>query len=261
MQPQGQLQAGTACLAKGQDSSPELQRCPKGPVKAQSCPAPAPPSTPTQRLQPCSTDGGPRSKHRALEAQAWSPAQEGQVEPASEASLPSPNSPKIPEAWLSYPGDRPALLAGSKDGGSKRAGPWPSPTGVTMLRARASLLLSRGPVLPALWTPQGVQPPPHPQTSSREAAGTFRLSLPHMGLLPPVLGTLGGHRASPQAPPAFSPTPCGSQGRTVPRRVGPGSPAPSASSVLSVGPAGCSQQGAPFPGSPFPALAHRAWTG
>ncbi|XP_020739908.2 alanine aminotransferase 1 [Odocoileus virginianus] len=142
-------------------------------------------------------------------------------------------------------------------GGSKRAGPRPSPTGVTMLRPRASLPLAQGPVLLALWTPQGAQPPPHPQASSRGAAGTFRLSLPHVGLLPPVLGTLGGHWASPQAPPAFSPTPCGSQGRTVPRRVGPGSPAPSsASSVLSVGPAGCSQQGSPPsqapPSQPWP---------
>lgn len=51
-------------------------------------------------------DQGPNTG--LLLAQAWSPAQEGQVEPASEASLPYPNSPKIPEAWLSYPGDRPA---------------------------------------------------------------------------------------------------------------------------------------------------------
>lgn len=97
-----------------------------------------------------------------LLAQAWSAVQEGQVEPMSEALLPSPNSPKIPEAWLSYPGDRPALLAGSKDGGPERAGPRPSPTGVTMLRSRASLPLARGPSPPGSVDPSGLSAPSPP---------------------------------------------------------------------------------------------------
>ena len=248
-------------FGKRAGQQPRAAEVSQGPCEGPELPSTPTPSTPTQRLQPCSTDGGPSSKHRALAGPGLVPAQEGQMEPVSEASLPSPNSPKIPEAWLSYPGDRPALLAGSKDGGSERAGPRPSPTGVTMLRSRASLPLVRGPSPPSSVGPSGRSPPPRPQAWSHRASGTFCLSLPHVGLLSPVLGTLGGHRASPQAPPAFSPTLCGSQGRTVPRWAGPGSPAPSASSVLSVGPAGCSQEGTPFPGSPFPALAHRAWTG
>ena len=172
----------------------------QGPCEGPELPSTPTPSTPTQRLQPCSTDGGPSSKHRALAGPGLVPAQEGQMEPVSEASLPSPNSPKIPEAWLSYPGDRPALLAGSKDGGSERAGPRPSPTGVTMLRSRASLPLVRGPSPPSSVGPSGRSPPPRPQAWSHRAAGTFCLSLPHVGLLSPVLGTLGGHRASPQSP-------------------------------------------------------------
>nr|XP_019829130.1 PREDICTED: alanine aminotransferase 1 isoform X2 [Bos indicus] len=238
---------GWYVFGKRAGQQPRAAEVSRGPCEGPELPSTPTPSTPAQRLQPCSTDGGPSSRHRLLLAQAWPQRRR--------ASLPSPNSPKMPEAWLSYPGDRPALLAGSKDGGSERAGPRPSPTGVTMLRSWALVPLAWGPSPPSSVDPSGRSPPPCPQAWSHRAAGTFCLSLPHVGLLSPVLGTLGGHRASPQAPPAFSPTLCGSQGRSVPRWAGPGSPAPSASSVLSVGPAGCSQEGAPSqapPSQPWP---------
>ena len=200
-------------------------------------------------------DQGPNTA--LLLAQAWSPVQEGQVEPASEASLPSLNSPKIPEAWLSYPGNRPALLAGSKDGGSKRAGPRPSPTGVTMLRPRASLPLSRGPVLPALRTPQGAQP-----------------LFPPPGLIPRSCW-----HVPPVPAPCGSPAPCpGDAGRA------PGlTPSPACLLTHSLWLPGqnCAQAGGAWqPGSffslfctlsgasrlqptgrPLPRLPHRAWTG
>ncbi|CAI9154924.1 unnamed protein product [Rangifer tarandus platyrhynchus] len=105
-------------------------------------------------------DQGPNTG--LLLAQAWSPAQEGQVEPTTEASLPYPNSPKIPEAWLSYPGDRPALLAGSKDGGVQEGWASAEPYWSNYAEAPGLTPACSGPSPPGSMDPSGRSAPSPP---------------------------------------------------------------------------------------------------
>lgn len=138
----------------------------------------------------------PRPEHRPLQPPLCHDHQPRRGQMESPGPLPLPQHPRIPEAWLSYLGDRAADP--SKDG-LHRAGLPPSP-------ARVNLHFP-------LWV-QPCSPPPDPVPASS-------VPTPHVGLLLLSWGH-GRHWAEPQAPPASSPTPCGSLGQSCAQMGGAG---------------------------------------
>lgn len=146
--------------------------------------------------------------------------------PRLSASLPSPNTPRIPEAWFSYLGDRPKQRWGP-DRAARRAhwgkseAPGSTRPSQFSLSSSADHLGHAAPL-----------PSPRPGPSVR-----LELSVcpyPPCGSPTPMMGTLGKHWALPQAPPASSPSPCGSLGQSSTQTGGAGPYGPSSSFSLSV---------------------------
>lgn len=159
-----------------------------------------------------------------------------------ECLTPLPQHPRIPEAWFSYLGDRPADP--SKDGGPERARPPPSPAGVNLHSP-----LGVQPCL-ALPTPLGHSAHlPSRRPSPTELPGPC-VPTPHVGLLFPCHGDTAGTGLSPKPCLPPHPLPVAPGGRAVPRWMGRGRVAQQPQLrlqsflFLSVRPTGCSEEGA-----------------
>lgn len=174
----------------------------------------------------------------------------------SEALLPPPTAPRFLELRPST--QRQACSAGGSKDGGPRGWASASPTGVTMLRSRAHLRRS-GPA-PGR-DPSGPQPSLSQASCPAELLAHLLPGLPCMWVSCPPSWDAGGHRPFTPSPASAFPT----HSLWLPGQncalvtAGPAARPLQASSVLSVGPQP-QPQGAPSPGSLFPALAHRAWT-
>lgn len=194
-----------------------------------------------------------------LLAQAWSAVQEGQVEPCLKPCSPPPTAPKIPEACAQLP-RRQACSAGGGRMGAGRMGPRQALLGQLCWEVPGPpSRFARGPHSPGLWTPQNALQP-HAQASSCRAAGTFCLSLPHVGPPVPCPGDAGRAQGLTPSPACLLTHSCGSQGQNCAQTSG-GLAARLLQPLLS---SQWGQQAAakrrPLPRLPLPSPGPRAWT-
>lgn len=240
------------CLAKGQDSSPELQRCPEGPAKARSCPAPP---LPAPQLRDSSL-AAPMGDQAPDTGSCWPRPGPSAGGPRS----PPPTAPRC-RGLAQLPG-RQACSAGREQRWGVREG-WAS---AEPYWGNYAEVLGLSPAR------LGAQP--------SQLCGPLRALTPSLpaGLVPQSCWHL-----LPVPAPCGSPVPCpGDAGRAPGLTPSPacllthslwlpgqicaqvGGAWQSGSFSLFCPLSGASRlqpRGRPFPGSPFPALAHRAWTG
>lgn len=125
--------------------------------------------------------------------------------PCLSASLPSPDTPRIPEAWFSYLGDWPKQRWGPERAVCTEPSWGKSEAPGSMLPLEFSLSSSANYLRRSAHLPS-------PRPSPSELLELSVCPYPPCGSPAPIMGTLGRHWALPQAPPVSSPSPCGSPG-------------------------------------------------
>lgn len=161
--------------------------------------------------------------------------------PCLSASLPSPDTPRIPEAWFSYLGDWPKQRWGPERAVCTEPSWGKSEAPGSMLPLEFSLSSSANYLRCSAHLPS-------PRPSPSELLELSVCPYPPCGSPGPIMGTLGRHWALPQAPPVSSPSPCGSPGQSCTQMGGAGPCGPGSSFK----PTGCGAEGASFPGARAP---------